>query len=81
MSTVDYPLVYDDLVDLLARSAGVSELLDFKLSAAKQRRLDDLLAKNRGGTLTSTESAELDAYEQFEHLVRLVKARVRGRQR
>ena len=80
MSTVDYPPVYDDLVDLLAKSAKAEELLAFKLSSEKQRRLDDLLAKNRQGTLTPAESAELDAYEQFEHVVRQLKARVRGKQ-
>jgi hypothetical protein len=77
MSTVDYPPVYDDLVELLANSAKPEELLSFQLSNDKQRRLDQLLAKNRDGTLSQQESSELDAFEQFEHVVRLLKARVR----
>ena len=81
MSTVEQPPVYDELVELLAESAEPDKVLSFQLSSVKQRRLDDLLSKNRDGTLTSQEEAELDAFEQFEHVVRLLKARVRERQR
>jgi len=35
-----------------------------------------LLDKQRDGTLTVAETAELDAYERFEHVVRLLKAHV-----
>ena len=76
MATVDYPAVYDDLLDLLAESADAERVLAFRLSAMAQTRLDVLLDKNRDGTLTPEEDAELDAYERFEHLVRLLKARV-----
>ena len=68
--------IYDDLLDLLAESAEAERVLAFRLSAAKQARLDALLDKNRDGTLTAEERAELDAYERFEHVVRLLKARV-----
>ena len=80
MSAIDYPAVYDDLLDLLAESANAQRVLAFRLSDEKQARLDELLEKNRQGTLTAEESAELDAYEQFEHLVRLLKARVLQKQ-
>ena len=76
MSAIDRPAVYDDLLDLLAESADAQRVLAFHLSDQKQARLDELLEKNREGTLTAEESAELDAYERFEHLVRLLKARV-----
>ena len=80
MSTVEHPLIYDELVDLLADSAAAEKLLAFRLSQHKQQRLDDLLAKNRAGILSAEELAELDAFEQFEHVVRLLKARVRERE-
>lgn len=80
MSTVDHPPIYDELVELLAKRAEPSELLSFQLSGQKQQRLDDLMDRNRQGTLTPGESAELDAYEQFEHVIRLLKARMRGKQ-
>jgi hypothetical protein len=59
-----------------AESADAQRVLAFHLSDQKQARLDELLEKNREGTLTGEESTELDAYERFEHLVRLLKARV-----
>jgi hypothetical protein len=80
MSTVDHPQLYDELVELLAEDAQADKVLSFALSNEKQRRLDDLLSKNREGTLSPNESAELDTFEQFEHVVRLLKARVRERQ-
>ena len=76
MATIDASAVYDDLLDLLADSAEAERVLAFRLSTVKQARLDALLDKNRDGTLTAEEAAELDAYERFEHLVRLLKARV-----
>jgi hypothetical protein len=80
MSASDYPAVYDDLLDLLDESANAQRVLAFRLFDEKQARLDELLEKNREGMLTAEESAELDAYEQFEHLVRLLKARVLQKQ-
>jgi hypothetical protein len=76
MSIPDHPAVYDDLLDVLASGASAERLLAFRLSAPLQERLDSLLKKNREGTLTNEEMAELDAYESFEHLMRLLKARV-----
>jgi hypothetical protein len=81
MSIVDQPPIYDELVELLANSAEAEEVLSFRLSSEKQLRLDDLLSKNRDGALSPQESAELDAFEQLEHVVRLLKARVREKQR
>jgi hypothetical protein len=76
MAIVDHPPVYDELLDLLAGSADPDQLLGFRLSDEKQARLDDLLEQNRQGTLSENDSAELDAYEHFEHVVRLLKARL-----
>lgn len=76
MVPMDDTTIYDDLLDLLAESVEAERVLAFRLSAAKQARLDTLLDKNRDGTLTAEEHAELDAYERFEHVVRLLKARV-----
>jgi len=76
MSSINHSAVYDDLLDLLAESADAQRVLAFRLSDAKQARLDELLERNREGILTDDESAELDAYERFEHIVRLLKARV-----
>ena len=80
MATLDTHAVYDELLDLLADGADVQRVLAFRLSSFQQERLDTLLEKNREGTLTAEETAELDAFERFEHLVRLLKARVLQKQ-
>ena len=78
MATVEQPSVYEELLNLLAKRAEPKEVLEFQLSEDQQRRLDRLLEMNREGTLTAEESVELDTYEQFEHVVRLLKARIRS---
>jgi len=80
MATLDAHAVYDELLDLLADSADVQRVLAFRLSSLQQDRLDILLEKNREGTLTAEETVELDTFERFEHLVRLLKARVLQKQ-
>jgi len=80
MATFDPHAVYDELLDLLADSADVQRVLAFRLSSLQQERLDILLEKNREGTLTAEETVELDTFERFEHLVRLLKARVLQKQ-
>jgi hypothetical protein len=78
MATVGQSALYDDLLDLLSEGVDPGRLRRFRLSEAKQIRLDWLLDRNREGTLTEEESAELDDFERFEHLVRMLKARARG---
>ncbi len=76
MSTIDRPAVYDELLDLLVENADSERLLAFRLSEARQIRLDELLDKNREGSLSDDDLTELDDYERFEHVVRLLKARL-----
>lgn len=71
--------VFDDLVDFLADGSDANKILQFKLPAASQARLEELLQSNREGKLTDREQAELRTFEQFEHVVRLLKARVAAR--
>ena len=68
---------YDEIVDLFAEPAIAERLLSFHPSPAMQERVEVLLEKNRNGTLTTDEQAELDEIERLEHLMRLVKARLR----
>ena len=70
---------YGEIVDLLAAGPSPRQLLQFRPSPQAQARVSVLLDKNRAGTLTPEESAELDQYAHVEHLMRLVKARARQR--
>ena len=76
MSTINGPAVYDELLDVLTERVDLDRLLAFHLSEPMEARLDELLEKNRENALTDAESAELDDFERFEHVVRLLKARL-----
>jgi hypothetical protein len=80
MSAIEPPMVYDELLTILAEGADAARLLAFRLSDDQQTRLDELLDKNRDETLSDAEAAELDTYERLEHLMRLLKARVLQKQ-
>ncbi len=71
------PAAYDELVELFADTTVAERILTFHPSPAMQARIEELLEKNRQGMLTSEEQTELDEVERLEHLIRLIKARVR----
>ncbi len=67
---------YDELIDVIATGPAAEQIIHFRASAENQRRVEDLLSREKSDSLTLKETAELDHYLQFEHLVRLAK---RGR--
>ncbi|NJK69313.1 MAG: hypothetical protein HC941_24825 [Microcoleus sp. SU_5_3] len=73
--TADIPEVYREVLDFLIQTPTPQDILSFKVSQNAQTRLQILLDKNREATLTPMEIAELDVYEQLEHLMILLKAR------
>jgi NH3-dependent NAD+ synthetase len=71
----DAPIAYAELLDFLITQPTPEEIIAFKVSAEAQERIRTLLDKNREGTLSETETAELDLYEQLEHMMILLKAK------
>jgi hypothetical protein len=71
----DIPAVYQEVIDFLIKRPTPEEIIAFKVSPQAQTRLEELLEKNRSATISSVELAELDVYEQLEHLMILLKAR------
>ncbi len=71
----DIPPAYIEVLDFLINSPTPEEIAAFKVSPQAQARLGVLLNKNREETLTATEAAEINVYEQLEHLMILLKAR------
>jgi hypothetical protein len=67
--------VYTELLDFLVASPSAERIFEFKVSPATQSRLRTLLEKNQEDALTDAEQAELDAYEQVEHVMTLLKAK------
>jgi hypothetical protein len=68
---------YDELLDLLAEESLAQRILSFRASPETQARIDDFLEKNRRGVLSPEDLIELEEFERVEHLVRMLKARVR----
>ena len=66
---------YDELVEVIATGPAAERMLRFRASDENQRRVSELLERQKSGSLTAAESAELERYLQFEHVVRLAKAR------
>jgi hypothetical protein len=74
-SAIEPPSVYAEVLDFLIKRPTPQEIAAFKVSLQAQDRLRTLLEKNQEATLTAEETAELDVYEQLEHLMLLLKAR------
>jgi hypothetical protein len=69
--------VFDEMLYFLASGPTPAQIVAFKLSPAAHVRLEALLDKNREEGLSDAEEAELDVYEQVNHLLLLLKARAR----
>jgi hypothetical protein len=81
MATADHPALYDELLDLLTEGADIDRLLAFELPSEKQERLDELLQRNRDGTVTADDRGEIEEFERLEHFGRMLKAHLRQKQR
>lgn len=68
---------YEEVIDFIAAGTTPQNVIDFRPSDAAQERLEDLLSREKEGSLSSEEKFELDHYLQLEHLMRLAKARAR----
>ena len=77
--STDIPAVYQEVLDFLIKRPTPEEIIAFKVSPIAQTRLSELLEKNRSATLSPMELAELDVYEQLEHMMILLKARASRR--
>jgi hypothetical protein len=71
----DIPNTYTEVLDFLIKQPTPEQIAKFKVSTQAQKRLEELLEKNRKGTISETESSELDVYEQLDQLMILLKAR------
>ncbi|HEX4792845.1 MAG TPA: hypothetical protein VH370_03580 [Humisphaera sp.] len=68
--------VYDEIIDLIATSRP-EMIANFQVSPEAKEHVADLLSREKNGGLTPDETSELNDYMEFEHIMRLVKARAR----
>jgi len=67
--------IYRFIVDFLASNPSPQDIATFGPTAEMQERLLTLLNRSHTADLTTAEQAELDEYEQIEHLMVLIKSR------
>ena len=69
--------LYNELIEFLAGGPKPQDTIAFQPSEQATTCVNELLDKNRAGTLTPVGLAELDQYETLDYLMPLVKARAR----
>jgi|YNPNPStandDraft_1061719.scaffolds.fasta_scaffold177337_2 hypothetical protein len=69
--------VFTEMIDFLSSHPTTEQILAFQISPRAQTRLSELLEKNREGTLSESENAELDWYEYVHDIMTHLKAQVR----
>jgi hypothetical protein len=74
-TSVKITKVYDEIIDFIAAGTTPQSVINFKLSATAQDRLEDLVYRHKMGELTPEEKRELDHFLTLEHIMRLAKAR------
>lgn len=69
--------ISDVVTDFLSSAPSLNEIAAFRLPEDLQARAHDLLEKNRDGTLSEDERAEMESFRQIDHLMTLIKAKAR----
>jgi hypothetical protein len=72
---------FEEIVEFIAQAAGPERLARFKPSSAAEKRVGELLRKQKEGTLKSKEQEELQLFVQLDHVMSLAKAKARARSR
>lgn len=63
-----------EVAEFLAHAPSSDEMARYHISDAAQERVRDLMDKNADGTLTPTETAELDEITVLDQLFTLIRA-------
>ena len=78
MSSLSMSSIYDDLLDFILEQASPEQIIAFKVSPAKQARVDELIERLKTESVSQDEKRELEQIQQFDRLVSLLKARARA---
>lgn len=69
--------IYLELVDFVAGGTTPEDVANFHPSSEAQRRVSELIERERESTLTADESVELAHFLELEHILRMAKAKAR----
>lgn len=67
--------IYQYILEFLVSQPSSTEVMHFGPTPAMQTRVDELLEKNRAGTITAADTKELDEYMRINHLITMLKSR------
>ena len=77
MAVAPEKTVSDVVTDFLSSAPTLEEIAGYRLPDELQARAHALLEKNRDGTLSAEERAEMEEFRQIDHLMTLVKGKAR----
>jgi hypothetical protein len=68
---------YLEIIDFIAGGTTPQAVADYRPSSEAQRRVADLMARDKENNLSVEEKSELDHFMDLEHILRVAKARAR----
>jgi hypothetical protein len=71
------PSTFSELADFIVSQPTLDDIIAYRASEQMERRVHDLLEKNREEGLSSEERTEMDKFLAISHLMTLAKAKAR----
>lgn len=68
---------YFEIIDFIAAGATPEAVVQFRPSPEAQRRVEELIEREKAQALSVDEKAELDHFMELEHILRMAKAKAR----
>ena len=68
---------YLEIIDFIASGTTSQAVADYRPSPEAERRVAELIAQEKEGSLSVEEKSELDHFMDLEHILRVAKARAR----
>lgn len=68
---------YLEIIDFIAGGTTPRAVIDFHPSADARRKIEELIAREKEGSLPAEEKQELDHFMELEHILRMAKAKAR----
>ena len=69
---------HEEIIDFIAAGSTPAAVATFVPSETARLRVSELLRREKTSSLSPDETAELNHYQELEHLMRLAKARARA---
>jgi hypothetical protein len=69
--------IYLELVDFVAGGTTSEEVANFRPSPEAQKRVVELIERDKASQLTPEDAAELNHFLELEHILRMAKAKAR----